>query len=497
MSSKSPPVEIAKKILYKFKSKNPHRTVRVDQGGELGKSEAFRNMVGKHFSLELTGADASTQNGMIENLNRTLGQMMRCLLQSAGMGPEYWTFALIHSIYIKNRMPHHSIKMTPFEKFTGLKPNLSRLRIFGSCVYSRNPGKHPYKLDNHSSHGTFIGYTATDKNINYIDSQTGCIKTTAHAIFDKACMSLPAAKAPLAAQTLQRLGYYMKEDWVDDILKDNQQTELLIQKLHQHSTIPSRSTNESVGYDLHYCGEKDITLLPGTITRVPTGIAIQCPTGTYGRIAPRSGLTVKQNLHTLAGVIDPDYRGELQIILQNFGSTIQTIQPQQRIAQLILEQAVTPPVITTSNLTETDRGDKGFGSTEENTNKHPMTLRSKQAKIKIITSANNYQQFNHNINSDLLTTFEMPYDVHLSTDPYNNYTHRDITIKPKDFDPFLGMILKWCTERQKPQLLGCCKSSSSIRIPCWRSKLKNSFLTTINNKPITSLQMLQESIQHS
>jgi hypothetical protein len=89
--SKKPPVQAAKMILQKFKSSSPIRTVRVDQGGELGKSHDFRDMIGKEqFSLELTGSDASAQNGMIENPNRTFGQMMRCLLHSSELGSEYW-----------------------------------------------------------------------------------------------------------------------------------------------------------------------------------------------------------------------------------------------------------------------------------------------------------------------------------------------------------------------------------------------------------------------
>ena len=68
-----------------------------------------------------------------------------------------------------------------------------------------------------------------------------------------------------------------------------------------------------------------------------TVIAMKCPVGTYARIAPRSGLTVKHSLHTLVGVIDPDYTGEVKVILHNFGKETQSIEPKQRIAQIILE----------------------------------------------------------------------------------------------------------------------------------------------------------------
>ena len=318
-SDKTPPIKEARMILNKFKSTNKGRSVRVDQGGELN-SMAFKEMVADEgFALELTGSDSSAQNGMAENPNRTYGQVMRCLLHASDLGPEYWSYALTHAVYIKNRLPHHSIKMTPFEKFTGRKPNLKRLRIFGSKVYSRQPGKRSYKLDHHTDGGVFLGYTATDKIVNYIDEQTGRVKTATHVIFDEAHMTTPANKAPIAAQTLQRLGYYAKEDWIqeveDEVKEDEQKNTFSVKPLTSSATIPSRATDNSVGYDLHYDGDEHLTIDPGEIQVLSTGIAITCPINTYARIAPRSGLTVKQTLTTMAGVIDPDYTGEVKVCL--------------------------------------------------------------------------------------------------------------------------------------------------------------------------------------
>ena len=79
----------------KIKSDIPHRTVRTDLGKELGNSEAFRKMVHEEgLTLEVTGADGSSQNGMAETPNRTFGQMMRCALYSSDHGPEFWSYAL-------------------------------------------------------------------------------------------------------------------------------------------------------------------------------------------------------------------------------------------------------------------------------------------------------------------------------------------------------------------------------------------------------------------
>ena len=76
--------------------------------------------------------------------------------------------------------------------------------------------------------------------------------------------------------------------------------------------------HESIGFDL-YSDVETITVPPGGIQLIPTGIAAKCPSGSSLRIAPRSGLTVKRSLHTLAGVVDPDYTGNITVVMHNFG----------------------------------------------------------------------------------------------------------------------------------------------------------------------------------
>ena len=109
-ATKHPPVETSRKVLQKFKANHPHRTVRTDQGKELGRSEKFREMMDKEgFVLELTGTEAPSQNGIAESPNRVLAQMMRCALYSADLGPEYWSYTLHIAVHIKNRLPHSYI----------------------------------------------------------------------------------------------------------------------------------------------------------------------------------------------------------------------------------------------------------------------------------------------------------------------------------------------------------------------------------------------------
>jgi dUTP pyrophosphatase len=139
---------------------------------------------------------------------------------------------------------------------------------------------------------------------------------------------------------------------------------LNVTKLVPHAILPARATTGAVGYDLF--STDNYVVLPGRRVVVSTGVSISMPPGCYGRIAPRSGLAVKHGLDTLAGVIDPDYTGEVKVVLQNLDATQPfVIRPGYRIAQLILEQCVTPVVheVASECTPLTGRGDGGFGST--------------------------------------------------------------------------------------------------------------------------------------
>jgi len=139
---------------------------------------------------------------------------------------------------------------------------------------------------------------------------------------------------------------------------------LNVTKLVPDANLPARSTPGAAGYDLF--STDSYVVLPGRRVVVSTGITVQLPPGTYGRIAPRSGLAVKHGLDTLAGVIDPDYTGEVKVVLQNTDLNQPfVIRPGYRIAQLILEKYETAEVVEVpSECTQlTDRGAGGFGST--------------------------------------------------------------------------------------------------------------------------------------
>ena len=137
---------------------------------------------------------------------------------------------------------------------------------------------------------------------------------------------------------------------------------LRVRKCFPEAKLPIRATPGSAGYDLAASDSK--TIPPGGRDLVATGLSIKVPEGTYGRIAPRSGLAVRNGIQVGAGVIDSDYTGEIKVVLFNSDPNKSfVINPGDRIAQLILEKIECPEVEEVSDLTSTDRGDGGFGST--------------------------------------------------------------------------------------------------------------------------------------
>jgi dUTP pyrophosphatase len=154
-----------------------------------------------------------------------------------------------------------------------------------------------------------------------------------------------------------------------------------VKRTSPNATLPNRATNGSVGYDLY--ASSSATIKPnGGRALIPTNLIILIPEGHYGRIAPRSGLTLKFGINVGAGVIDPDYRGEVGVILFNHGMENFEVKQGDKIAQLILERASYDlPVIEVERIEEdTERGKGGFGSTDIKSPGGPPFLNTKKAK---------------------------------------------------------------------------------------------------------------------
>jgi dUTP pyrophosphatase len=135
--------------------------------------------------------------------------------------------------------------------------------------------------------------------------------------------------------------------------------------------LPAYQSELAAGLDLLAAVPADtsVSIAPGARAMIPTGIAIALPEGTEGQIRPRSGLAAHFGVTVLnaPGTIDADYRGEIQVILVNFGTSLFTVERGARIAQLIIAATMQVTICEVANLNETTRGVRGFGSTGHST----------------------------------------------------------------------------------------------------------------------------------
>lgn len=140
---------------------------------------------------------------------------------------------------------------------------------------------------------------------------------------------------------------------------------IAVKKLRTNAVLPTYGSDWAAGADLYACLESPVTIEPGKTVLIPTGLAMEIPVGFAGLIYARSGLSVKRGLAPAnkVGVIDADYRGEFMVALLNHGSESQTVCHGERIAQLVITPAFTPGFVEVAELTDTVRGEGGFGST--------------------------------------------------------------------------------------------------------------------------------------
>lgn len=133
----------------------------------------------------------------------------------------------------------------------------------------------------------------------------------------------------------------------------------------QSQALPCYMTAHAAGMDLYAHPAEDIVLLPGERALIPTGVAIELPEGYEAQVRPRSGLALKHGIALVnsPGTIDPDYRGEIGVIVINLGSDSFTVKKGERIAQLVIAPFVRAELREVADLTETSRGGGGFGHT--------------------------------------------------------------------------------------------------------------------------------------
>ena len=133
-----------------------------------------------------------------------------------------------------------------------------------------------------------------------------------------------------------------------------------IKKINPDGKVPTRAKSSAAGYALYSTVALPIT--PTARQLVPTGIAIEIPEGYYGRIAPRSGLAVRAGIDILAGVVDSGYRNEIKVVMINLGEGFVSVNKGDRIAQLIIEKCYDVEWEEVNELSDSDRGEGGFGS---------------------------------------------------------------------------------------------------------------------------------------
>lgn len=145
------------------------------------------------------------------------------------------------------------------------------------------------------------------------------------------------------------------------VIKEGNEKILKVKKFFRDVSLPEYALSSDVGFDLR--ANENITLNPFDQKTVRTGIAIQIPEGHVGLIRDRVGITTKMGVHTAAGTFDPAYRGEVSVVLINFGEETVQVEKGMRVAQMIILPVVKARIKEVDKLDLTDRYDKSFGST--------------------------------------------------------------------------------------------------------------------------------------
>lgn len=138
-----------------------------------------------------------------------------------------------------------------------------------------------------------------------------------------------------------------------------------VKKLHEKAILPTYGSAEAAGADLYACLDETVVIAPGETAWIPTGLALEVPKGCAGLVYARSSLGAKRGLAPAnkVGVIDSDYRGEIRVVLLNHSKQTQQIEHGERVAQFLITPVLTPAYEAVDELTDTDRGAGGFGST--------------------------------------------------------------------------------------------------------------------------------------
>lgn len=285
-------------------------------------------------------------------------------------------------------------------------------------------------------------------------------------------MSVPPAQQSPAAKALQHLGYSTKMNTgrtsessptIENIPQETHQ--LNVKLLCINVTMPKRATADAAGCDVY--SAIDVIIPPQTRTLIPLDI------------------------------LDPDYTGNIKVLLHNHGPEPFHVNIGDRIAQLLLLNHETPKPTQIDNINTTSRGDHCFGSTGNTAIIHNMTSTTSQTPS-IDPSPNIIDEPPH-VKLETNPTISIPpdllCDIYLSTDPFDSLI--TIHIPEKGDHETLGMVFQHCPHHNRIQLKDIALNTPGSRIPKWRSTLRNAYLTNFNNQPIYNHTELIHAISHA
>lgn len=179
--------------------------IRCDQDSELTRSQKFiTTMKRDHEVVKPICLDSSSQNGAVEQWNGTYSVTVGAILYTISLLNIYLSTTLLHVAFLHNRRVHSWIKKTEYEGWYGMKPNLRLLRLFGLQVSVKRSGDKRAKFDKYDFTRIFLGYTATDQNVRYIDVMSAVVKSSHHVVFNEDWHLHPVR--PPGAQLLYDLG---------------------------------------------------------------------------------------------------------------------------------------------------------------------------------------------------------------------------------------------------------------------------------------------------
>ena len=141
--------------------------------------------------------------------------------------------------------------------------------------------------------------------------------------------------------------------------------ELKVKKMRDNAILPTRGSEKAAGVDLYACLPTRLPIYPNETVMIPTKIACDFPKGYFGMMVVRSSVGAKRHLvlANQVGILDEDYKGEIMVAIRNESDSVQTVEPGERLAQMILLPYVMYDIVETDTLSESERGEGGFGST--------------------------------------------------------------------------------------------------------------------------------------